>query len=238
MKLYLLIILSFFTSLLTAQSREVELIKINDSSFIHLSYKNLNGYNVPSNGLIKVTSAGLVMVDTPWDDQMTEQLIQKCLERFRQDFVLAIITHSHDDRIGGIKTLLKHSIKTVSLELTCRKALSAGYPKPEEIKQIDTLIIAGATEIEYYYPGKGHSEDNTVVYFPKDKLLFAGCILKSGDSNSIGNTADADLKEWSVSVENISRKFSSAAIVIPGHGLPGGINLYRHTVDIINNAVK
>ncbi len=49
----------------------------------------------------------------------------------------------------------------------------------------------------------------------------------------LGNTADADPAEWPKTLENVLKSYPSAKIVIPGHGNPGGIDLIRHTLDLL-----
>ena len=55
-------------------------------------------------------------------------------------------------------------------------------------------------------------------------------------STSAGNVADADLAEWPTSVERIKEKhYPEAEVVIPGHGLPGGLNLLQHTANVVQH---
>jgi metallo-beta-lactamase class B len=86
---------------------------------------------IPANGLIVQTSAGLILIDTPWDDSLTIELLDSAKKRFNQDVVFAIVTHAHVDRIGGIHTLHKKGIKVVSIALTCQKANELGFEVPE-----------------------------------------------------------------------------------------------------------
>ena len=48
-----------------------------------------------------------------------------------------------------------------------------------------------------------------------------------------GNVADADLAEWPTSVERIQKHYPEAEVVIPGHGLPGGLDLLQHTANVV-----
>ena len=45
--------------------------------------------------------------------------------------------------------------------------------------------------------------------------------------------ADADLAEWPTSVERIQKHYPEAEVVIPGHGLPGGLDLLQHTANVV-----
>ena len=60
-------------------------------------------------------------------------------------------------------------------------------------------------------------------------MLYGGCAVHELSSTSAGNVADADLAEWPTSVERIQKHYPEAEVVIPGHGLPGGLDLLQHS---------
>ena len=41
------------------------------------------------------------------------------------------------------------------------------------------------------------------MHFPARRLLFGGCLIKTG--HTIGNTADADLGHWEAAVRSLER---------------------------------
>jgi metallo-beta-lactamase class B len=211
----------------------VELSKIGDSVWVHTTYKQIGKYNVPSNGLIVQTSAGLILVDTPWNDSLTAGLLEISRTKFNWPVVIAIITHAHIDRIGGIRTLREKGIKVVGLSVTCRMAKELGYPEPEPLMCSDTTMTIGTEQFEIFYPGAGHTKDNIVVWIQKQKVLFGGCLVKSGESTDMGNIADADLAEWPKSIHTVMDKFKTAQVVVPGHGTCGDVRLLQHTLDLL-----
>lgn len=215
-------------------SNLVKLTKINDNVWVHTTYYNYNGSRTLSNGLLILTSKGLVLIDTPWTNDQTKELIKLTKEKFKQDIITAIITHAHIDRIGGIKTLLDNKIDVKSTPLTAQLAEKYGFNKPNSsITSDDTTLEFGETKLEVYFPGEGHTADNIVVWLPEDKILFGGCIVKPLESNTIGNTGDANMKEWPNSIENLINKFSNAELVIPSHGNWGGKQIFTHTLDLL-----
>ena len=89
--------------------------------------------------------------------------------------------------------------------------------------------------VELFYPGAAHSTDNLVVYVPSANVLYGGCAVPHElSSTSAGNVADADLAEWPTSVERIQKHYPEAEVVIPGHGLPGGLDLLQHTANVVS----
>jgi metallo-beta-lactamase class B len=227
-------LLLFLPACLFGQARSpAKLSKIEDSVWMHTTYKLYNNVNLPSNGLIIQTSAGLVLIDTPWDDSLTIELLDSTKKRFNQDVVFAIVTHAHVDRIGGIRTLHKKGIKVVSIALTCQKANELGFEVPEQVSATDTTFVVGREHLELFYPGAGHTIDNSVVWIPERKILFGGCFVKAESFTDLGNVSDADLKEWPRSIHKVMDKFPAAEVVIPGHGAWGNLNLLQHTLNLI-----
>lgn len=217
----------------TEDSSYVELINISDRVWVHTTYENYNGIRTPSNGMLIDTSKGLVLIDTPWNNAQTKELIKLAKEKFKKDITLAIITHAHDDRIGGIDTLLENKIDVKSTSMTMKQAEKNGFKKPSPDLDERSDIMYGDTDIEVFYPGEGHTSDNIVVWLPKYNILFGGCLIKSLESTDIGNTADANLNEWPNSVKNLREKYPNAKVVVPGHGKWGGSELIDHTLELL-----
>ena len=74
--------------------------------------------------------------------------------------------------------------------------------------------------------------DNIVVWIPSELILFAGCMIKSGNSKDLGNTVDGDLIAYPKTIDKLITKFPKAKIVIPGHGQFGGLDLITHTKEL------
>jgi metallo-beta-lactamase class B len=219
----------------TEDSNYVELTKVKDNIWVHTTFADYNGSRTPSNGLVVETSEGLILIDTPWNNEQTKELIKLTKSKLNKDFSLAVITHAHEDRIGGINTLLDNKIDVRSTSLTAKLAEINGFKKPMPSLDSDPTITVGDVEIEILYPGEGHSADNIVVWLPKYKVLFGGCIIKAMDSKGLGSTIDANVEQWPASVNKVLEKYSSAEVVIPGHGNWGGVDLIKHTLELLNS---
>lgn len=222
----------------TDDSNYIELSKINDNVWVHTSYKDYNGSRTPSNGMVVITSQGLVLVDTPWNNEQTKELLKLTKEKFKQDVKLAIITHAHEDRIGGIDTLLENNIDVRSTKLTAQLAAKAGYKEPSPALDENPSIEIGDASIEVFYPGEGHSSDNITVWLPQYRVLFGGCIIKSLESQDIGSSADANLTQWPESVRKVQEEYPNAQIVIPGHGKWGSNKLINNTLELLEKGVQ
>ncbi|QKG83666.1 subclass B1 metallo-beta-lactamase [Kroppenstedtia pulmonis] len=220
-------------SIISNKDETVTLTKLNQNIWVHTEYGKFNGQTVPSNGLIVSTSKGLVLIDSSWDHKLTKELLRLIDKNFDQKIQLALITHAHEDRIGGIKTLLDRGIEVQSTPLTAKLAKKAGYPQPAPKLNDETEIRIGDTLLETYYPGEGHTQDNITVWFPQDRLLFGGCLIRSREYQDLGNVAEANLKEWPKSVQKVIDRYPRAERVVPGHGMWGDTSLLTHTLDLL-----
>lgn len=214
-----------------------KLVKVSDSVWVHTSYFDYNGWPTPSNGMIIDTSAGLVLIDTPWTCDQTIELLNTAWQMFRKKVVLAVITHAHQDRIGGIAALIGDKIRVISTDQTAQLAERAGYPRPESaiVQEVMSITIGVSdSTIETYYPGPAHTADNITVYLATEKVLFGGCIVKPLDSNNLGNISEGSVTNYQQAVQNLIDHYGDfgPAIVIPGHGNWGGPGLLTHTLNL------
>lgn len=112
------------------------------------------------------------------------------------------------------------------------------YIEPTEILKLKTdeeeILNFGNESLILYYPGESHSPDNIVVYYPEKRILFGGCMVKELNATNLGNTADANLEEWSTSLERLKEKYNETNVkyLIPGHGDIGNIQLLDNTLDL------
>lgn len=189
----------------------------------------------PANSLFAVTDKGIILVNSPWGDEQTQQLIDSVKQRFNKKIIFCIATHFHDDCLGGFDVLKKQGAKTYSSRQTYTLAKKENNELPQYTFAHDTTFnIAGIT-LKTYYPGEGHTHDNIVVWLPQHKILFGGCLVKSLEADNKGFTGDANLEQWPSSIKNVQGHFKDARYVIPGHlGWRGGLKQLSHTLHVLN----
>lgn len=214
-------------------SDDIELHQIDDEVWAHTSYMDYKGVRTPSNGLVIVTSEGMLLIDTPWNDEQTQTLIEAAEDNFKQPFIKAVLTHAHSDRMGGINELIKNDIETYSTRLTAELAEKIGVQRPSKNIESDGVMSLGHLKFNVFYPGEGHSKDNIVIWMPEKEILFAGCLVKDLAATTIGNTTDANIQQWGTSLDKLLKKYEDASIVIPGHGKWGDAELIKHTIQLI-----
>ncbi|WP_245902277.1 subclass B1 metallo-beta-lactamase [Gracilibacillus dipsosauri] len=222
---------------ITSQDKSIGLTQLTDKVWVHTSYNEWKGTKIPHNGLVVTTDKGAVLIDTAWDTEgnhpKTKALLQMIQKHLKKKVVLAIVTHAHDDSIGGIQALLDKKIEVRSTSLTAKLAKENGYPSPKPILDEKPMMKIGDTVIKTMYPGEGHSKDNITAWLPQYKILFGGCFIKSLDAKDLGNLSDANVEKWDDSVKKVIEKYPQVKIVVPGHGEWGNKRLLFHTIDLI-----
>ncbi len=235
-KVLIIILIFFGLHFLQAQDLPIKVEPLTKDFYVHISYQLLGGSPFPSNGLIVKTSKGVLLVDTGWGEAATREVYKWVRKNLREKVKLCIVTHSHGDRASGTGWLQKKGVQVISTPLTAEKSAVQGYAKPEGTLSNDTTLIFNGLKVQTYFPGEGHTNDNIVVYFPEQQLLFGGCFVKSYVAFGMGNIADANMEAWADSVENMMRKFPNMKFVIPGHqAWDDGASLL-HTIELIKKA--
>jgi metallo-beta-lactamase class B len=224
-----------FTVYAESSPNKVELTKINDKIWVHTSYFDYKGNLIPSYGLLAITNAGIVLVDTPWSNDQTKELLKMVKDQFDKPVKLAVFSHWHQDRIGGIDTLIAAHIKTASTAATAELAVKAGFQKPQTVINPKAEVFkVGDLKFETYYPGPGHTMDNIVVYFPQTGVLYGGCLVKPMNMSNLGNMSDGDVTQYPDTIRKVMKRYPKAKIVIANHGSSpwGGFGLLEHTLHL------
>jgi metallo-beta-lactamase class B len=216
-------------------SENLEIIPVSGNAMIHVSYTNLeNSEHFPANGFIFISGKDAIIVDTPWNDETAFQLIDWLTDSLALRIQGVIVTHWHADCMGGLQAFQDRGINSYALDLTCELAEAKGLPSPKLCIQDSLNLNISGKEVRIRYLGAGHTPDNIIVWFPHEKILFAGCLVKAMAWNSLGYTGDAVLEEWPHTLIRLLHEYPNCRIVIPGHGQPGGIELIQHTLELLD----
>ncbi|PSL48373.1 metallo-beta-lactamase class B [Chitinophaga niastensis] len=235
------LIISLFFSLILSSTLfaqdstfRISTTHLTGNFYVYTSYGKYANTIFPANGLYVVTDSGIVIIDTPWSEAQTQQLIDTLTQQYHQKIVLAIATHFHDDRTIGLDVFKKNGIKTYTSKLTADLCKAGGYKQPEFTFDKDTTFTVGKLRIQTYYPGEGHTKDNLLIWFPKDQILYGGCFIKSLEAKTIGFTGDSNLAQWPASLHNVATRFKHTRYIIPGHqGWQGNAEMITHTLELL-----
>jgi Zn-dependent hydrolases, including glyoxylases len=201
---------------LFAQQPKLRITPLHGDFYVYTTWRPVGGALFPSNSLYVVTAKGIVMIDTPWDTTQLQPLLDSMQARHHQQPVMSLSTHFHADRTAGLNWLQAHGVATWSSAYTKQLCIEKNEEKAAHIFTKDTSFTVGNHSFQAYYPGPGHTKDNIVVWFEKEKILYGGCFVKSTESEHLGNLSDADTSAWPASIRKVLKQFKPN-YVIPGH---------------------
>ncbi|WP_170108888.1 subclass B1 metallo-beta-lactamase [Prolixibacter denitrificans] len=211
-------------------SDDIVLVKLSERAYVHISQAEIPPFGrVSSNGLIFVNGKEAFLFDTPVTEEETRTLVDWLKSSMEVEVVGFVPNHWHIDCMGGLAYLQQQHIPSWANQITVDSAKVKGLPVPDHRFTDSLQLKLGDKTIECYYLGPAHATDNIVVWIPSEKILFPGCLVKSMNSRTLGNTGDGDLKAYPATIIKVIDKFTDARIVIPGHGPFGGPELLRHT---------
>lgn len=175
-----------------------------------LYYVNGVGGNVG----VRVTSEGVILVDDKFPrnvDGIREQVRSVTDQPIRY----VVNTHHHGDHAGGNPGFIDEA-EIVAHENVRANMIRGGQEAPPRIVYADrTGIHLGDAEVQAHYFGRGHTNGDSVVYFPDLRTIHGGDLLH-GTAPFIDYANGGSSKEWLGVIDGmLSLDFDTA---IPGHG--------------------
>lgn len=214
---------------------DMHVLELHDGIWLHRSYIRMGDQRLHANGLFLVTASGITVIDSPWTPTATYDLLDWLESEFDVPVQRLVVTHAHEDRLGGIDVFIERGIPVYSSELTADTARQQGLSAPNYLFDEHFPLRSGDIAVELFYPGPAHSDDNIVVWFPDAGILFGGCMLKSATASSLGFTGDADEARWPGSLRRAVSRYPQAELFVPGHGLHGGKALVDNTLELLDD---
>ena len=216
-------LLELGTDPMTRIGETVWVAPIAPNVWLHTTTRSFPGGDFfPANGLVLEQREGSLLIDTTYLPEQADLLLRWSKERLSSPIKMALATHFHSDRTGGIEALKEKGIRTLAHPLTCKLASEHQMPVPEPISQFGRTEYRLNAGCELFFPGAGHTRDNIVAWLPQQRVLFGGCFLKSITSKDLGNLSDSVVADWAGSVERVHARYPTPKATIPGHGTIAG----------------
>jgi metallo-beta-lactamase class B len=190
---------------------------LNGDFYIYTTYSNYEGSLIPANGMYLVSDSGVVLFDTPWDTTQFQPLLDSVQSKHNQPVTLCIATHWHSDRTEGLEYYKQIGIRTYTTFLTDSLSKLNNKKRAEFLMTKDTLFNVGQYSFEVYYPGEGHTADNIVVWFSKERILYGGCLIKGVEADNLGYLGDANTGEYETTLRNVQEKCPDPEYIIVSH---------------------
>lgn len=213
---------------------DLVLQKVSDHAYTHLTYLQTQSFGkVPCNGLIVFDGGEAIIFDTPVDDATSEKVIRWVEDSLKCKVKAVIATHFHEDCVGGLKAFHAHGIPSYATNKTIAFDKERKFPVPQKGFDGRLDLKVGKKKVLAAFYGEGHTRDNIIGYFPDEKVMFGGCLIKEVDATK-GNLADANVQAWPATVTKIKQQYPDVKVVIPGHGKIGDTALLDYTIKLFS----
>lgn len=244
---YLIILIGFFQSCSTSlspkkysseivyETEDLIIEKISDNVYQHISYLQTDSFGkVSCNGMIVVNNGEAIVLDTTTDRKTSEELIHYFSHELEYEIKAIVSSHFHEDCVGGLDAFHEKEITSYAHYRTIHLLKDSTNNLPQNGFETHFDLKVGKEILHLDYFGEGHTTDNIVAYFPKEKALFGGCLLKEMNATK-GYLGDANPEAWSATVQKLKATYPEIQIVIPGHGKRGGKELIDYTIQLFQN---
>ncbi len=188
-----------------------------------------------SGGMGNVTALtgddGVLMIDTKTEESvgmLLGEIAEICPEPLR----FVIITHWHFDHVGGNETVRETGAAIIAHENVRKQmgvdhdmeVLGAEVPaSPETAMPLMTygknvtFHMNGET-VEVFHPGPGHTDGDSVIYFPSANVIHMGDLYFEGLYPYIGIYSGGSINDMIEVINEILLKIDGDTKVVPGHG--------------------
>jgi glyoxylase-like metal-dependent hydrolase (beta-lactamase superfamily II) len=216
--------------------------KITDDLYVILG----DGGNAP----VLLTDEGVILVDSK-NERNHDDLVATVKTVTDKPITYVISTHAHADHTGGNRQLL-HDAQVIG-HVNVRAAMTKGHlPGSPPLAFTDQMsIVLGGKEVDLRYFGRCHTDGDTFVYFPADRVLATGDCFNTGNGrglNPTGSQIPGFYADYTIGGSFLG--FANAAdaalkldwdTVIPGHGPMtnrAGFLQWRAAVDMMTNRMR
>ena len=176
-----------------------------------------------ANTLVRVTPEGLIVVDTKLaSDENYQRLMEEIASVSKLPVKYVLNTHHHPDHVGNNQKFIDAGAQVVGLD-ALKKHMTSD-PRTKDIPGPPTVTFAqdytlryGGAVVEAHAYGRGHTGDDTMVYFPDARVVMVSDqITNATPIVDFANGGSA--VEWTQVLDGVLKLDFEMAI--PGRGEP------------------
>lgn len=232
----IIFIMAFFFTITNAfgqaQKSKLDIAHLTGNFYIYTTYNTYQESQVPANGMYLVADTGVLLFDTPWDTTQFQPLLDSIKARHHKNVIWCIATHWHSDRTEGLYYYRQQGIKTYTTVLTDEWSKKNNKKRAEFLIAKDTVFNMGSCSFETCYPGEGHTADNIVIWFGKEKILYGGCLIKGADAENLGYLGDANVTAYYTTLKNVQQKYPHPKFIIISHSHWNNLHSLKHSIKL------
>jgi metallo-beta-lactamase class B len=196
------------------------------------------------NSVVYVGSRGVTVVGATWTPETARALHAAIKSVTGKPVIEVVNTNYHPDRAGGNAYWKRAGARIVSTKRTFEemqrgwtgvmKWTREAFPEfPDLPLVLPTKTFGGdfalqGGRLRGIYVGPSHTADGIFVYFPEERILYGGCILKE----QLGNLAFADVEEYPKTLRKLRARGLKIRTIVAGHWSP------LHGPDLIDDYLR
>jgi glyoxylase-like metal-dependent hydrolase (beta-lactamase superfamily II) len=215
------------------------IMKLKDGLYVIPGY---DGAATGGNVAVRVTNEGIIVVDSKLP-VLYADIVDKVKSVSTQPIKYLLNTHQHGDHTGSNAQFLKTT--EILMHRNARaNMIKANLPGPGRIVYTDQQsVFLGGVEVQMRYMGRGHTNGDSVIYFPDLRTVHTGDLVVWG-KRSQGTTLTPNMdyaagsgsgKEWVATLDKmLALDFDTA---IPGHGpvlTKDQVRVFRNKMQTLN----
>lgn len=215
-----------------SKNEKLKISHLKGDFYIYTTYNTYQEYLIPANGMYLVTNRGVVMFDTPWDTTQFQPLLDSIKAKHNKSVIMSFATHWHKDKTAGLEYYRAQGIKTYTTVFTDELSKKNNEKRAEFLMSKDTVFNVGQYSFETYYPGPGHTEDNIIIWFKNEKILYGGCLIKGAEDENLGYLGDGNIAKYETTLKNVQKKCRKPNYIIVAHSDWKNINSLKHSLEM------
>jgi cyclase len=189
-------------------SHDLKVVKVKDSLYV---LQDPSG----GNSTLYVTAEGPILVDDKLPGNF-DDIVASVKSVTDKPVRYVFNTHYHFDHTGSNTGFLA-TAPVIAHENARRSMLKSNQPGAPSIVFGDRMsVLLGGREIQALHYGSGHTDGDSLVYFPADRVLCTGDLM-AGATPLIDYNGGGSVKAW-IATLNRALKELDFDTVIPGHG--------------------
>lgn len=197
---------------------------------------------------VLVTREGILLVDTKNAGQENYDRLLELIKGISPQPVKVVIdTHHHGDHTGNNGRFIAAGAKVIGLDTVAGRLAKGALDERERGREHPvapnapysgdhTEVQLGGETVRVYHFGNGHTDTDSVVYFPSQKVVATGDLFVTITPGISFNDGGTLLGTRKAIQELLKLDFDT---VVPGHGLqPVGrapVVRYAHDLDLLIN---
>ncbi len=216
-----------FASQADLADKKITFSKLADNAYAYTAEGD------PNTGIV-VGDDAVMVIDTQATPVMAQDVIRRIREVTDKPIKYVVLSHYHAVRVlgasayGADHVIASEATREMIVERGQQDYLSEVQRFPRLFRSVETVpgltwptitftdrmtLWLGQTEVQIIHAGRGHTKGDTIVWLPKERVLFSGDLVEYGATPYCG---DAHLQDWPQTLQKL-RDLKPLALV-PGRG--------------------